>query len=695
MAWQISFQAIVSFLAAGIALVIMQIAWVRRRVPGVPPFAVMMLAAALWALGSGLEYASLIPSSKIFWSKFQYTGIATLPPLWLCFAMQYSQRDLWSHWRRLRQAIWVIPAITFLLAITNEQHNLIWSQITPIYHQGKVSLIYEHGVWFWIFAGYTYLALLGGTLVLAWTALMFPVTHRRQTWAILIGILFPWIANIVYLSGINPFVIDDPTPLAFVVTGIIYTFGVFRFQLFDLMPVAFDAVIESMPEGVVVIDERNQVIYANTSARAILDDGNPIGKDVIQLFERWSTKINFSLPSSATSIEITNTNGQTPTIDVVVSPLYNRFQRISGRIIVLRDITERKRTEERSRLQNVALDSAANGIVIADTQGTIIWANPAFYATTGYRPEEAIGQKTSLLKSGKHDAAFYKNLWDTITAGHTWHGQMTNRRKDGTFYAEEQTIAPVRNENGQITHFVAVKQDVSGRAEVEELRDELMHTLVHDLRNPLNSILVSLDMFRLVRVDLPDVLTDVLEVSRENAWRLLTMVNSILDISKLESGNMPVRRETVELAGLVEQTCHLQSSLAKRNEILLLNNVPYGLPTVEADATLIGRVLQNLLDNAIKFSPQGGNIVVNASIDTEKDAVIVSIEDQGPGLTDDMQGRIFQKFSVGHTTRSGTGLGLVFCRLAVEAHGGKIWVESIPDQGTSFIFTLPLQSNLS
>jgi len=134
----------------------------------------------------------------------------------------------------------------------------------------------------------------------------------------------------------------------------------------------------------------------------------------------------------------------------------------------IRDITDRKRLEGQLRLQATALDSAANGIVITDCQGTILWVNPAYTSLTGYTPAEVLGQSTRILKSGRHDQSFYQNLWETILSGRVWHGETINRRKDGSLYTEEQTITPVRDERGAISHFIAIKQDVTERKRAEE-----------------------------------------------------------------------------------------------------------------------------------------------------------------------------------------------------------------------------------
>lgn len=141
---------------------------------------------------------------------------------------------------------------------------------------------------------------------------------------------------------------------------------------------------------------------------------------------------------------------------------------LKGVIEYVRDITARKQAEESLHLQNAALEAAANGIVITDQEGTILWVNPAFTHLTGYTSQEALGQNPRLLKSNRHDQAFYQKMWETILAGEVWHGDLINRRKDGSLYTEEMTITPVRDEHGEISHFIAIKQDITRRKQVEQ-----------------------------------------------------------------------------------------------------------------------------------------------------------------------------------------------------------------------------------
>jgi PAS domain S-box-containing protein len=164
---------------------------------------------------------------------------------------------------------------------------------------------------------------------------------------------------------------------------------------------------------------------------------------------------------------------------------------------IARDVTERKRTESKLHLQDAALRASANAVVITDRAGTIQWVNPAFSRLTGYSADEAIGRTPRIIRSGRHEKAFYEKMWATIAIGNVWRGELVNRRKDGSFYTEDMTITPVRGQKGDITHFIAIKQDVTEQKELEEkfLQSQKMQAVgqlaagvAHDFNNILTVI---------------------------------------------------------------------------------------------------------------------------------------------------------------------------------------------------------------
>lgn len=230
-----------------------------------------------------------------------------------------------------------------------------------------------------------------------------------------------------------------------------------------------------------------------------------------------------------------------------------------------------------------------------------------------------------------------------------------------------------------------VLHDVTQQRMLESLRDDLIHTMVHDLRNPLGSIMVAMELFS------DDPLSDeqraMVNITRESLNRMANMVNAILDIGRLEAGSMPLDRAAVPLHEISTQIMQIQQPLAQQKTLTLVHDIPDTLPLIDVDRDMISRVVQNLVGNAIKFTPANGTITIVA--EPHDGEMLVTIKDTGPGIAPDVRDRLFQKFATGKQKGRGSGLGLAFSRLAVEAHGGRIWVESTSGEGTTFKFTLP------
>jgi signal transduction histidine kinase len=229
-----------------------------------------------------------------------------------------------------------------------------------------------------------------------------------------------------------------------------------------------------------------------------------------------------------------------------------------------------------------------------------------------------------------------------------------------------------------------VLRDVTQERELEHLRDDLMHTIVHDLRNPLTAMMGALSVMELTATLNPQML----DVARSGAEQMLRLVNMILDVSRLESGQMPLTLGSVALAPLVADLFQIQLPLAAEHRIRLESEIPADFPLLWGDEGLIKRVLQNLVGNALQFAPSDSAVCVRAEAPPQG-AALIKVVDSGPGIAPEVQARLFQKFASSQGAERGTGLGLAFCRLAIEAHGGSIWVESAPGQGTTFLFTLP------
>lgn len=241
----------------------------------------------------------------------------------------------------------------------------------------------------------------------------------------------------------------------------------------------FRAMFHGASDAIVVVDEQGRIVKANEACFRLLGyapdslAGKPVEMLVPSRFTRHSRLrddyVNSPRPRSmgqGLSLQAAHADGHDVPVDIALTPIVVGGRKLTA--CALRDMRGRAHGTETLRVQATALRSAANGIVITDRSGTITWVNPAACAITGYAPDEMIGQHTRLLKSGEHPGDFYANLWRTISRGETWSGTIVNRRKDGTLYHEEQTIAPVVDEKSEITHFIAIKQDVTARRRNEE-----------------------------------------------------------------------------------------------------------------------------------------------------------------------------------------------------------------------------------
>ena len=237
------------------------------------------------------------------------------------------------------------------------------------------------------------------------------------------------------------------------------------------------ASLETAPYGIVVIGPGGRILYFNSTLESMTGYSREEIPDIRTWFEKLypgpayrSTilKVHAEIEIGSPNVRIresviTRKDGEKRWCKFV-----SNFAPDGNRVVFVIDVTEEKQIRERMRLQAAALKAAANAVVITDGNGNIRWVNPAFTHLTGYAAEEAIGQNPRILKSGKHDKAFYKNLWGTILAGRVWHGEIVNRRKDGTCYTEEMTITPVQDPESHVLHFIAVKQDITLRKEMEE-----------------------------------------------------------------------------------------------------------------------------------------------------------------------------------------------------------------------------------
>ncbi len=819
MDFQFSFYTLPLVTAALFSILVAVYVWPRRHTPGATALALIALAIAEWGLGYALEIAGANLATKVFWGKSQYLGIVSAPYFWLLFALTYTRQGKqwnprWMNWLTL------LPITTLILLFTTEQHGLVWAEMSVREAGGFSVLGVIYGPWFWVHFAYSYIFMFVGTAVMLNTLRHMQGLYRAQIVALLLGILSPWVGNVIYFSGLSPIPELDITPFAFTITVTMLTWGIYGYRLGDIAPIARDLVIEGMRDGMIVLDRRNRVADLNTAAAHMIgvpaaeaigkmfadllspwphlseqfqnvveasgeifigegeakrryevrisslfdQQKHPIGrvitiqdinetptpplrfavretpqpmlagietshkldsivsnpilkrlKDFLiippktdievpfgvnpfwnQTIERgftfilrtsaflgsialiftfpylggFSNPVNFifsvivillwllgllrSIPfhfrttlllclvyvlafvETATygySVEsftffltfmvlaallaeakgglialfvglvtmsifgwqigqgnfipigLRNDPPVLPTIQAATSSMLvfaasgsslvtavillmhslnkawqmenqalNLFQQ--ERDLLEQRVTERTRALAEARDQAIksnhelqkyflAIQQSGNTIFITNAEGTIEYVNPKFEEQTGYSFQEAVGHTPRLLKSGEQKSQFYANLWQTIRSGQIWHGEFQNQHKNGSLFWESATIAPVVNLEGEITHYVAIQEDITAQRELQEKLKQ---------QNQYLSILHQTTLNLLNRQNLKELLQAVVE-------RACLLLDAPMgEIMLKEDEYMVVRAYTKEHTFLAEERTDRQTA---------------------------------------------------------------------------------------------------------------------------------------
>jgi len=367
-------------------------------------------------------------------------------------------------------------------------------------------------------------------------------------------------------------------------------------------------------------------------------------------------------------------------------------------------------TEGRDRLTAV-LDSTREGVLVIDAKGRVVLVNPRIEAMWGISRRVLVDQYMADLL-GQEELGIAEKIG---FAPQTLLQLLSNLAEGMTFDDPKQAYrvtSPAQRffersgtamfgENRRVIGWVIVLRDVTEEKELEQIREEVTAMIVHDLRSPMTSVLGGLKLIEdvVVPTDQTGILAQAVEIALRSSKKLLNLVDSLLDISKMEAGQMHLDERPTELNPVATVVVDEQVQVANQQSVFLLNEVPTDLPELLIDSDKVERVLTNLVDNALKFTPTNGFVIVRASlygdspIEDGRHFVLCQVLDTGPGIPDEYRARIFDRFaqvSGRQGRRRGTGLGLAFCKLAVEAHGGEIWVENRPEGGSAFNFTLPV-----
>ena len=378
-----------------------------------------------------------------------------------------------------------------------------------------------------------------------------------------------------------------------------------------------------------------------------------------------------------------------------------------GVTIAYEDITTRKKAELEMLKLTKAVEFSPVSIVITDALGNMEYVNPRFTEVTGYTPEEALGKNQRILKSGYVPSEVYEKLWTTIMEGKTWRGELLNQKKNGDLVWEMVRISPFKDMQERITHFVAVKEDITAQKMAQEelkkakeeaesashVKGEFLANMSHEIRTPMNAILGLTQL--LLNTELVPKQLDYLEKVYTSSQALLRLLNDILDYSKIEAGRMEVENNPYQIEEVLQNVLKLFSAKIEEKGLKPFIELSPGVPElVMGDSLRVTQVLNNLVGNAIKFTDKGEiRILVDVVNRNEEDWLLrFTVRDTGIGIAIDKLENLFQAFTQADNSISrkygGTGLGLAISQQLVELMGGEISVSSIMGQGSIFSFTI-------
>ncbi len=733
-----------------VSVALLRYAWPRRRAQAALPLILLTALAGLWSLLSSLQVLAVGLEAKVFFAGLRYVPIVTLPVAWLTLALAYSGRRRWLAPRYL-VALLAVPLATLALVASGGLHGLMFEE-TALSTAGPVpSVARAYGPWFWIHAAYSYALIAAGAVLIVVHRLYVPKFYRRQATLILVGAVAPLVVNVVFLAAPGRFAHIDPTPIAFTLSGVFFAWGLFRFHLLDVMPAARAAIIESLPDAVVVLDVRHRVVDLNPAACRIFGEaareavGMPVGVLTREMDLAWPEQAVTEVLSQEVVLVVA---GERRYFDWSMAPLHHRHGWTTGRmvVVVLRDITDRKRATLLEAGQKRVLEMIADGTPLPAVLGGL--ARFAEDVSTG----ELLCAISLLDEDGKrlrHGAApslpaAYTQALDGVeigacagvcgTAAYLGEAVAAPDIATDARWASYRDLAlrhglracratPIFSSAGQVLGTFAMYYRHAGRPspndvrviematylagiaierrrfeaaliqakeeaeEMARLKSSFLANMSHEIRTPLTSI-----------IGFADILAAQLETEHQElvghiskgGQRLLDTLNSVLDYARLEAGKVEIRAEVLDVSEVARETvAFFLPQTRVRGIALHLDDRAQGALAL-LDRSLLIRVLNNLLENALKFT-EAGYVVLRVCADEAR--VALQVQDTGCGISEAFLPLIFDEFrqeSTGMTRKhEGSGLGLKITRHLVEQMHGTITVESRKGEGSTFTVTFP------
>ena len=477
----------------------------------------------------------------------------------------------------------------------------------------------------------------------------------------------------------------------------------------------YRTLIEASHDLSMIINQEGIISYASSSSQNILGytPEQMIGTNFFGYFheddiEKSKKRLNnFILSLQSEKRLIFRTLSSEGSYKVLEASVKNLLAEptIRGLLLYARDITAKQAAEERLSQLKLVVEQNPSSIVITDLDGTIQYVNKQFEKVTGYTREEALGQNPKILNSGLTSPEIFSDMWETLQRDEIWNGEFINRSKSGEIYHENVILAPLKNDRDEVTHYVAVKENITELKQAREAaeasnkaKSDFLSRMSHELRTPLNAIngFSEILLRKNKKHTLDERQTDQVIQINTAGKHLLELINEILDLSRIESGQLTATIEPVVVADMVRDCIALIGSLALETGISIeVEKSIDQLPAILADRTRIKQVLLNLLSNAIKYNRPQGTVSISGKLGGN--IVSLLVKDSGIGISEKQIDKLFIPFTRLGQDKSGiegTGIGMTITKQLVELMKGSLKVESEVGIGSTFIVNLPLAENV-
>ena len=510
--WQVATYLSLYLASLGVSLTVAIVACRRRAVPGATAFAVYALAEASMTLGFVLELLSPSLRGKIFWDDFQFIGSLVVPLAVLAFTSRYTRREL-----PLPKLTWwtlgVLVTGFMILVYTNPLHGLIRPESRLVPRQPFAALEYDYTLAFWAYVLFIYGIIAYGVGILFHEAIQARRLRRAQAVIILVGFLFPILSGIISVLEIEIGPYRDVTPLGFALGNLVIAWGLFRYRLFELIPVARKTVLENMTDAVIVLDAGRRIVDLNAAAEEIIgrSAAEVLGQPTEAVLDRWPNLLAEFHDIEENHAEIAYTlEGQERYADLTISPLYDDRGQFVGRVLVARDITERKRAEEALRESEaryrLLAENTSDYILRLDQAGNVIFATDTSQRFHGYAPDELIGTSGfDRIHPDDRDEtmAIFRNALD---AGEDTRHEYRLQRKDGGYMWVETAGRMIDSAATGSPEVVLVARDATARKEAEQALQRAHDELERRIEERTAELRASEARYRLLAENVDDVL---------------------------------------------------------------------------------------------------------------------------------------------------------------------------------------------